>query len=51
VEITENRERFLAIVKMNNIYQPEKRKPRLLDLVSQEIQTFVLLDDKYKGSN
>ena len=25
--------------KMNNIYQPEKRKPRLLDLVSQEIQT------------
>ena len=25
--------------KMNNIYQPEKRKPRLLDLVSQKIQT------------
>ncbi len=25
--------------KMNNIYQPEKRKPRLFDLVSQEIQT------------
>ena len=24
---------------MNNIYQPEKRKPRLLDLVSQKIQT------------
>jgi len=24
---------------MNNIYQPEKRKPRLLDLVSHKIQT------------
>ncbi len=25
--------------KMNNIYQPEKRKPRFPDLVSQKIQT------------